>query len=75
MLLSECFGFTIYDKDLIDELGIFVKKDTKGMHNVYHAIPGPNSHDDHVLALIWALFILNNERVQDYYIVVETITT
>lgn len=75
MLTTQCFGFTIYDKDLVDELGIFVKKDTKGLHNVYHALPGPNSHDDHVLALIWALFVLNNERIQDYFIVVDTVTT
>ena len=75
MMTTDCFGWTIYDKELIDELAIFVKKDTKGIQNVYHAMPGPNSHDDHVMAFIWGAYVLNNERVQDYYIVIETTTT
>ena len=28
MLTTPCFGFTIYDKELLDEFSIFVKKDT-----------------------------------------------
>lgn len=75
MLTSDAFGFTIYDKDLVEEMALFIKKDTKGMHNVYHAMPGPNSHDDHMLAFIWCLYILNGERVNDYFIVCDTITT
>ena len=75
MMTTECFGWTIYDKELVDELAIFIKKDTKGMQNVYHAMPGPNSHDDHVMAFIWGAYALHNDRVQDYYIVVDTVTT
>ena len=75
MMTTECFGWTIYDKELVDELAIFIKKDTKGMQNVYHAMPGPNSHDDHVMAFIWGAYVLHNDRVQDHYIVVDTVTT
>ena len=75
MMTTECFGWTIYDKELVDELAIFIKKDTKGMQNVYHAMPGPNSHDDHVMAFIWGAYALHNDRVQDHYIVVDTVTT
>ena len=75
MMTTSCFGWTIYDKDLIDELSIFIKKDTKGMQNVYHAMPGPNSHDDHVMAFIWGAYALHNDRVQDHFIVVDTVTT
>jgi len=75
MMTTKGFGFTIYDEDLINELAYFVKKESKNMMNIYSAMPGPNSHDDHVLAFIWALFILNNDRVQDYFIVADYLTT
>lgn len=75
ILTSECFGFTIYDKDLIDEFGYFIKKDTKGIQNVYHAMPGPNSHDDHVMAFIWMAYILHNDRVQEYFIAADYSTS
>ena len=75
MLTTSCFGFTLYDKDLLDELNIFVKKDTSGVRNIYHAMPGPNSHDDHVMAFIWGLYALSNDRVQDYFMVMDTFTT
>lgn len=75
MMTTSCFGFTIYDKDLLDEFSIFVKKDTQSMHNVYHALPGKDSHDDHVMAFIWALYALHNDRVQKIFTVCETVTT
>ena len=75
MMTTSCFGFTLYDKDLLDELTMFVKKDTQGQRNIYHAMPGPNSHDDHVMAFIWGAYVLHNDRVQDHYIVVDTFTT
>lgn len=75
MMTNEAFGFTFYDKDLIDEMALFIKKDTKGMHNVYHAMPGPNSHDDHMLAFIWCTYVLSNDKVNDYFIVCDTTTT
>lgn len=75
MMTTSCFGFTIYDKALVDELALFIKKDTKGIQNVYHAMPGPNSHDDHVMAFIWMTYVLNNDRINDYFIVAKTVTT
>lgn len=75
MLTTPGFNFTIYDKDLIDEFAIFVKKDTKGMHLVYQAMPGPNSHDDHVMAFIWMCFALQNDIVEKYFTVCQTFTT
>lgn len=75
MMTTDVFGFTIYDKALLDEMALFVKKDTKGVQNVYHAMPGPNSHDDHMLAFIWGLYILNNDKVQEYFIVCKDVTT
>lgn len=75
MMTTPCFGFTIYDKDLLDEFSIFVKKDTQSMHNIYHALPGQNSHDDHVMAFIWCAYALHNERVQNIFTVIDTVTT
>lgn len=75
MMTATCFGFTIYDKTLLDEFSIFVKKDTQSMHNIYHALPGQDSHDDHVMAFIWGLFALHNDRVQNIFTVADTITT
>ena len=75
MMTTSCFGFTIYDKDLVEELALFVKRDGKNARNVYHAMPGPNSHDDHVIAFIWGLYVLHNDRVNDYFIVADTFTT
>lgn len=75
MLSTQGFKFEIYDKDLIDEFNIFVKKDTKQMHLVYQALPGANSHDDHVMAFIWMCFALQNDIVEKYYTVCQTFTT
>lgn len=75
MLSTQGFGFTIYDKDLIDEFAIFAKKDTKGLHCVYQALPGANSHDDHVMTFIWMCYALHNERVEQYFTVCQTFTT
>ena len=75
MMTTSCFGFTLYDKDLLDELSIFVKKDSAAARNIYHAMPGPNSHDDHVMAFIWGLYLLHNDRVNDYFIVADSFTT
>ncbi len=67
MLMTAGFGFTIYDKELIDEFSIFCKKDTKGVHLVYQALPGPSSHDDHVMAFIWMTYILSKEVIDRYF--------
>ena len=75
MFTTRGIGFTIYDKALIDELNIFCKKDTKGVHLVYQALPGPDSHDDHVMAFIWACFILHQDRIDQHFMVCENFTT
>ena len=74
MATTRGFGFTIYDKELVDELGIFCRKDNKGSHLIYQAIPGPNSHDDHVMAFIWLTFMLNKDIIDRYFQVCQTFT-
>ena len=65
MLMTQGFGFTIYDKDLIDEWTTFVKKDTKGVFMVYNAIAG--SHDDHIMSFIWLCYILQSDIIEKYF--------
>ena len=72
MMTTDGFGFTLYDKDLVDEFRIFVKKDTKGVHNVYQALPGTTSHDDHIMAFIWGLYLLQKDLIDKYFIVCTT---
>lgn len=72
MTSTRGMSFTIYDKELVDEMGIFCKKDTKGKHILYEALPGPNSHDDHMMAFIWLTYILNPEIIDKYFIVCQT---
>jgi hypothetical protein len=73
MMSTEGFGFNIYDKELLEEMTTFCKKDTKGVHLVYCALPG--QHDDHVMAFIWGCYMLMNEIIEKYYIVCKTFTS
>ena len=73
MMTTQGFGFTIYDKDLVDEIGTFVKKDTKGVQTVFHA--APPAHDDHVMALVWACWGLRKDVIDRYFLVVRTFTS
>jgi len=68
MLTTMGFGFTIKDLNLVDEMGTFIKKDTK-VHDVYAAI-GDN-HDDHIMTMIWMCWILNQENIDKYFTVVD----
>lgn len=75
MMTTDGFGFTIYDKELIDEMSVFVKKDGKNGKNgntAYAAISP--AHDDHIMTLIWACWGLSQELVDKYFIVCETFT-
>ena len=72
MLTTIGFGFELNDLNLIDEMGTFIKKDTR-VQNVYAAI-GDN-HDDHLMTLIWACWILNPENIEKYYVVADTFTS
>lgn len=73
MVTTQGFGFTIYDKDLLEEWTTFVKKDTKGVNLVYQALPP--AHDDHIMAFIWLCYILQNEVVEKYFQVCEIFTS
>jgi len=70
MLTTDGFGFKLYDKDLLDEMSTFVKKETKGVYLCYTALSG--SHDDHIMALIWLCYLLQSDIIEKYYFVCET---
>ena len=72
MLTTIGFGFEFHDLNLIDEMGTFIKKDTR-VQNVYTAI-GDN-HDDHIMTLIWACWILNQENIEKYFVIGDTFTS
>lgn len=69
MLTTEGFGFEIYSKRLVDEMGTFVKKDT-AVHVVYAAL-GKNSHDDFMMSFVWMAWMLSEENVERYFTVTE----
>ena len=73
MMTTAGFSFKLYDKDLIDELGTFCKKDNKGVHLTYCALP--NCHDDHVMAFIWLCWLLQSDVIERYYSVYKTFTS
>lgn len=73
MMTTAGFGFKLYDKDLVDELGTFCKKDNKGIHLTYCALP--NCHDDHVMALIWLCWLLQSDVIERYFSVYKTFTS
>lgn len=74
MMTTDGFGFVIYDKDLVDELATFVKKDTKGgMHTIFQAAFG--AHDDHVMTMIWMTYALSPDVIDKYFIVCQTFQT
>lgn len=70
MMTTAGFGFKIYDKDLIDEMSTFVKKDTKGVYLSYAALAG--AHDDHIMAFIWLCYLLQADVIEKYFVVCET---
>lgn len=72
MMTTTGFGFELNDLKLIDEFSTFIKKDLK-VQNVYAAI-GDN-HDDHIMTMIWACWILNMENLEKYYVVGDTFTS
>lgn len=73
MMTTDGFNFKIYDKELLNELGTFVKKDTKGVNIVYSALHP--AHDDHVMAFIWLTYVLQSDIIEKYYIVCKTFTS
>lgn len=59
----------IYDDDLTDCMDKFVKKDTK-THVVYSGL-NKRDHDDHIMAMIWALWVLHPDNIEHYYTVID----
>lgn len=66
------FNIHLYDSTVIDEMDTFIKKDT-AQHVVYGAMV--KKHDDHIMCLIWSMYILSQELLQQYYNVIEWDTT
>lgn len=73
MFTTDGFGWTIYDKELLDEIGTFIKKDNKGLWVVYQAMK--NCHDDHIMTLIWTCYILQPEIVERYFVCCQNFTS
>lgn len=69
-MTTEGFGFKLYDRELVEEMSTFVKKDTKGVYLSYTALAG--AHDDHILAFIWLCYLLQSDVIEKYYFVCET---
>ncbi len=69
MMTTEGFGWTIFSRRTVEEMSTFVKKDTV-QHTVYAALT--NSHDDHIMTLIWAAWMLNEEHIDRYFVVADT---
>lgn len=72
MFTTQGFNWIIPDPDLIAEMNIFVKRETK-VHISYAAMQG--GHDDHIMSLCWAAWLLNPDIIEKYNIVVETFTS
>lgn len=70
MLTTDGFGFTVYDKDLVDEMGTFVKRDGKSDKTTYAAVSP--AHDDHVMSFVWACWALSKDVVEKYFIVAKS---
>jgi hypothetical protein len=68
-MTTECLGIKLYDPDLMDDMDKFVKKDTS-QHIVYKAI-GKRDHDDHIMSMVWALWVLHPDNVEYYFTVLE----
>ena len=73
MMTTAGFDWTIYDKDLLEDFEAFTKKENKGVHQIYQALPP--AHDDHVMAWIWACWVLQPDLVEPYFVCCETFTS
>ena len=73
MFTTQGFDWTIKDKDLLKEIGTFVKKESASAISTYSAMG--NAHDDLVMSLVWAAYLLQPNIVEKYFIVVEYFTS
>lgn len=72
MFTTDGVNWVLYDNELLDEMVTFIKKESK-VHVVYSAMG--DLHDDHIMALCWAAWVLNPDIIESYYVVTETYTT
>jgi len=73
MFTTQGFDWIIKDADLLREIGTFVKKETTASVGSYAAMG--NAHDDLVMSLVWAAYLLQPSIVEKYFIAVEYFTS
>jgi len=70
VLESPNVSLNVMDQKFYDELTWFTKKNNHSRHAVYQAITGKD--DDHVMALIWGMYVAKEEIAGKYYIIHST---
>lgn len=71
MFTTDGFGWEIYDEEVVDQMTTFIKKASQFAS--YAAIKG--AHDDKLMAVCWAAYILQPEIIEKYMTVTEFFTT
>ena len=71
MFTTEGFGWEIYDPELVDQMGTFIKKVSNFAS--YAAVKG--AHDDKIMTLCWAAYILQPDIIEKYMVVTEFFNT
>ena len=66
LVQSNRYGFILPDDELFRELPFCEKRSGSG-NVTYKALKG--HHDDHILALVWGLFILSQELIEKHFTV------
>lgn len=70
------FKIELHDETLVDEMEMFVRKESStSSRNIMYAALGANSHDDHMMALVWGLYVLSPQIVENYYNTTGTVKT
>ena len=71
MFTTEGFGWELYDSELVDQMGTFIRKASNFAS--YAAIKG--AHDDKIMTLCWAAYMLQPEIIEKYMLVTEFFNT
>lgn len=74
MFTTQGFDWVIKDGDLLKEMGTFVKREGKNSPMATYAAMG-NAHDDKMMSLIWAAWLLQLNLAEKYFVVVEYFTS
>ena len=74
MFTTQGFDWIIKDGDLLKEMGLFVKREGKNSPMATYAAMG-NAHDDKMMSLIWAAWLLQLNLAEKYFVVVEYFTS